>query len=186
MRIDRETGKLLDARQVPSPNFDDRPDGVEPDLLVIHNISLPPGRFGLGFIDDLFCNRLDPAADPYFKDICTLRVSSHLLLRREGERVQYVPFHKRAWHAGVSSYQGRASCNDYSIGIELEGTDTENYTSRQYTTLANVILALSEAYPGISTGRIVGHCDIAPGRKTDPGPAFDWEFLRGLLDVASS
>lgn len=179
MELDINSGLLLGARQVPSPNFDDRPADIPLDLLVIHNISLPPGQFGGGDIDALFCNRLDPAEHPYFSTINRLRVSSHLLLRRNGEVVQYVPFHKRAWHAGVSCFQGRTGCNDFSIGIELEGADDVPYDPRQYIALVDVIEVLISTWPGLA-GNIVGHSDIAPGRKTDPGPAFDWSVLKHL------
>lgn len=151
-------------------------------MLVIHNISLPPGQFGGPYIDDLFCNRLDPLGDEYFADIASLRVSSHLLIRRDGEVVQYVPFHRRAWHAGVSSYAGRQDCNDFSIGIELEGSDEMMYQETQHEVLAAVVMALVNAYPHINIERITGHSDIAPDRKTDPGAAFNWRHFRGLLD----
>lgn len=181
LNIDIDSGWLLQARQQASPNQDARPSGVQPELLVIHNISLPPGEYGGPWIDALFCNRLPANAHPYFATICTLQVSAHLLIRRDGELVQYVPFHRRAWHAGVSSYQGRERCNDFSIGIELEGQDDEAYEVIQYQQLAEVIRALEEAYPGIDRRRMAGHSDIAPGRKTDPGPAFDWDYLREVV-----
>lgn len=179
--IEPATGIITRARQVPSPNFDDRPPGVEPDLIVVHGISLPPGEFGGQWIDLFFTNRLPPDADPYFASIADLRVSSHLLIRRDGELVQYVPLLKRAWHAGQSSYRGREACNDFSVGIELEGTDGSPYEPAQYRVLADVILALCEVYPTLSIDRIAGHDEVAPGRKTDPGPAFDWPRLRTLL-----
>jgi AmpD protein len=179
--IDTATGWLQSARQVPSPNCDDRPPGTEPDLVVVHGISLPPGEFGGPWIDQLFTNALPAAAHPYFAGITDLRVSAHLLLRRDGEVVQYVPFHRRAWHAGVSSWAGRERCNDYSIGIELEGDDHSPYESAQYAMLARVIALLCRAYPRIAPDRIVGHSDIAPGRKSDPGVAFDWPRLRSLV-----
>lgn len=153
------------------------------DLVVVHNISLPPGEFGGPWIDDLFINRLDPKAHPAFADIAGLRVSAHLLIRRDGELVQYVPFYRRAWHAGVSRYEGRERCNDFSIGIELEGTDTRAFEAVQYERLVQVLGALMAAYPGLSRERIAGHADIAPGRKSDPGPAFDWRHLHALLDA---
>ncbi|HXH02309.1 MAG TPA: 1,6-anhydro-N-acetylmuramyl-L-alanine amidase AmpD [Candidatus Competibacteraceae bacterium] len=181
MRVDVGAGLLLGARQVISPNCDERPPGVAVELLVLHGISLPPGQFGGPWIDALFTNTLDSDADPFFDEIRALRVSAHLLVRRDGEVVQYVPFHKRAWHAGVSHYAGRERCNDFSIGIELEGTDHEPYSDRQYAVLAEVLQALLAAYPTLSAERIVGHSDIAPGRKTDPGPAFDWTRLHRLL-----
>ena len=167
--------RLSFARQVASPNCSERPAGTAIDLLVIHNISLPPGEFGGGHIDQLFCNCLDPDAHDYFRKICDLRVSSHLLIDRKGEVSQYVPFHLKAWHAGVSVYEGREQCNDFSVGIELEGTDFEPFTDAQYEQLVRITDLLSEAYPGIAAGRVVGHSDIAPGRKTDPGPCFDWQ-----------
>jgi len=178
-------GLVDGVRQCPSPNCDERPPGREINLLVIHNISLPPGQFGGPFIDDLFLNRLDPAADPYFQNICELRVAPHLLIRRDGELIQYVPLSKRAWHAGQSAFQGCVSCNDFSIGIELEGTDDLPYTDIQYQMLAQVADAIMRAFPAITAERIVGHSDIAPGRKTDPGPAFDWSGFKGLLSCVS-
>jgi len=172
--------RLTSAEQETSPHFNERPAG-EISLLVIHNISLPPGEFGADYITDLFCNRLDPAVHSYFAEIAHLQVSAHLLITRCGRVIQYVPFDKRAWHAGVSCFEGRENCNDFSIGIELEGTDDLPYTSEQYEVLSRVALVLMKAYPGITTQRITGHCDIAPGRKTDPGPAFDWpRFLNTL------
>jgi len=177
---------LLDARQVPSPNFDERPDGCEISLIVIHGISLPPGVYGGPEIDRFFTNTLDPDAHPYFKEIADQQVSSHLLMRRDGEVVQYVPFSKRAWHAGESCFDGRAACNDFSIGIELEGQDEEPYTPAQYERLAAVIRTLTESFPELSTRRLAGHCDIAPLRKTDPGPAFDWSRLRQRLVACTS
>jgi AmpD protein len=182
LSLDRQSGLIREADYRPSPNCDERPDGGDISLLVVHGISLPPGQFGGDWIDDLFTNRLDPDADPYFPGIHQLRVSSHLLIRRDGELVQYVPFNRRAWHAGVSSFQGRERCNDYSIGVELEGTDETPYEEVQYQRLAEVVELLMSNYPEINRERIVGHCDIAPGRKTDPGPAFSWEHLAGLLD----
>jgi N-acetyl-anhydromuramoyl-L-alanine amidase len=161
------------ARQLPSPNQDARPAGMAPELIVIHCISLPPGEFGGPWIDRLFTNRLDPEAHPYFAEIAALRVSAHLLLRRNGALVQYVPFHRRAWHAGASSWRGRERCNDFSVGIELEGTDDGDYTTAQYRRLAAVIRALCRAYPSLSPRRLATHSEIAPGRKTDPGPGFD-------------
>jgi len=183
MRIDRHW--LTGAVRIESPNFDDRPDADDISLIVIHCISLPPGEFGHAYIDQLFCNRLDPAAHPYFESIHRLQVSAHLLIKRGGEVTQYVAFDKRAWHAGVSSYQGRERCNEFSIGIELEGAEDMPYTEAQYSMLAAAITALLNAYPKLSKQRITGHSDIAPGRKTDPGAAFDWAKLRQLLDAAS-
>jgi len=181
MRVDADTGIVTEARQVPSPNCDDRPAGVAPDLIVLHGISLPPGRFGGDAIDRLFTNTLAPEAHPYFREIAGMRVSSHLLIRRDGDVVQYVPIHRRAWHAGESCYCGRRVCNDFSVGIELEGTDDTPYADAQYVRLAETIPALIAAYPTLHRRRIVGHCDIAPGRKTDPGESFDWQrFYRTL------
>lgn len=172
---------LAHARQLESPNCDDRPVGCPVSLLVIHGISLPPGEYGGPYIDALFTNQLDPDAHPYFADMAKLRVSSHLLIRRDGELVQYVPLTRRAWHAGESNFGGQSECNDFSIGIELEGQDDSPYTDRQYEVLATTIRTLQDNFPQITSGRIVGHCDIAPSRKTDPGPAFDWVRLRGLI-----
>lgn len=179
--VEPHTGWLAGARHVPSPNCDARPAGILPELLVIHGISLPPGGFGGPWIERLFTNDLPADAHPYFATIEGLRVSSHLLIRRDGEVVQFVPFNARAWHAGVSSYHGRERCNDFSIGIELEGTDELAYEPAQYRVLARVIRLLCAAYPGLSTQHLVGHSDIAPGRKSDPGDAFDWQRLRALL-----
>lgn len=184
MKLDEQGDWLLDARRVLSPNCDARPPDTPVSLLVIHGISLPPGEYGGPWIDDLFCNRLDAGAHPCFRDIAGLRVSSHLLIRRDGELVQYVPFSQRAWHAGESCHAGRRACNDFSIGIELEGQDDQPYADVQYRRLAEVVTTLRAAWPDIATDAIVGHSDIAPGRKTDPGPAFDWRRLRTLLGLA--
>ncbi|MGR9046595.1 MAG: 1,6-anhydro-N-acetylmuramyl-L-alanine amidase AmpD [Gammaproteobacteria bacterium] len=175
--------KLTGVKYCFSPNFDERPDPDDISLLVIHCISLPPGEFGSDAIDRLFGNTLNPEDHPYFKTIHHLQVSSHLLIRREGEIVQYVPFDKRAWHAGQSEYRGRSRCNDFSIGIELEGTETVPYSMAQYRQLAVVIQGLLTHYPRLSKTAIVGHSDIAPGRKIDPGASFDWEKLSVLLDT---
>lgn len=172
------------ARRALSPNANPRPEGCLPELLVIHNISLPPGQFGGGHVQQLFQNSLDPDAHPYFAEVAALEVSAHLLLERDGTLTQFVGFDQRAWHAGVSCYQGREACNDFSIGIELEGCDDTPYTDVQYTQLALLVSSLLEYYPSLTKERIVGHSDIAPGRKTDPGPGFDWERLRGLLSTA--
>jgi AmpD protein len=174
-------GILVAARQCPSPNQDARPPGCVPDLLVIHAISLPPGEFGGEWIDALFQNRLVPQAHPYFHRIAGLRVSAHLLVRRDGELVQYVPLHRRAWHAGPSSFRGRSACNDFSIGIELEGTDDSPFDDIQYLTLVEASRRVLRLYPAITPDHIVGHSDIAPGRKTDPGPYFDWRRYRHML-----
>ena len=181
-------GWLASARQVPSPNCDDRPTGIAPELIVVHGISLPPGEFGGPWIDALFTNTLPTDAHPYFTEVAALRVSAHVLVRRDGELVQYVPFHRRAWHAGASSWRGRERCNDFSVGIELEGTDTRAYEPAQYAALARLVAKLCRAYSTLSPDRMVGHSDIAPGRKSDPGIAFDWPLLRALtryeLEVA--
>ena len=171
---------LVEAERIISPNFDDRPE-ARIDLLVVHNISLPPGQFGGPYISQLFTNQLVAREHPYFQEIATLQVSSHLLIRRNGAVIQFVPFDKRAWHAGSSCYQQETNCNDFSIGIELEGTDDQAYEESQYLRLADVTRALMRSYPGIHEGRITGHSEIAPGRKTDPGPAFDWRRYRQLL-----
>ncbi len=181
IHVDAATGLLAGARQVLSPHFDERPAGVQPDLLVIHGISLPAGQFGGPWIDRLFTGNLHPQAHPSFRDIAGLRVSAHAVIRRDGGITQYVPFGHRAWHAGRSQFQGRDACNDFSIGIELEGSDTTPYTDAQYESLTVLVAALLSAYPGLSTQRIAGHSDIAPGRKTDPGPAFDWARWRQML-----
>lgn len=173
---------LTNAIHIPSPNFDERTDSQDISLLVIHCISLPPGQFGNHYIDQLFCNQLAPDQHPYFKDIYQLKVSAHVLIKRDGTCVQYVPFDKRAWHAGQSNYCGRERCNDFSIGIELEGTEVIAYTDQQYEQLATVIALLLETYPGLSRNRITGHSDIAPGRKTDPGAYFDWQKLGIMLN----
>jgi len=181
VNIDPAGERLLEARQVASPNCDARPPGREVSLVIIHGISLPPGHYGGPEIDQLFTNQLDAAAHPYFAPIAGLKVSTHLLIRRDGELVQYVPFNLRAWHAGESCYEGCSACNDFSIGIELEGQDHEAYTGVQYEQLAAVLQVLIETFPHLSAGRIAGHSDVASGRKTDPGPAFDWNTLRQRL-----
>ena len=173
-------GWLSPATRLPSPHHNARPQG-DVSLLVIHGISLPPGEFGGPWIGDLFLGRLDPEAHPYFAGIASLQVSAHCLIRRDGELVQFVSFDERAWHAGVSEFAGRAACNDFSIGIELEGTDTSGYTEAQYRKLAAVSRCLMHHYPDITPERIVGHSDIAPGRKTDPGTGFDWALYRAML-----
>lgn len=181
MIINHNTGWITDACWIPSPNQDARPEGVVIDLLVIHGISLPPGCFGGPYIDALFTNTLDCAVHPYFQGLRGMKVSSHLLIRRNGELVQYVPLHRRAWHAGVSCHAGRERCNDFSIGIELEGTDDLPYNDVQYDRLIPLCAAIMQAYPAITLDNIVGHCHIAPERKTDPGPGFDWLRLRSSL-----
>lgn len=178
-------GLIEPARWVPSPNYSTRPSQSAISLVVVHNISLPPGEFGGGFIEDFFQNRLDGQAHPYFASIEQLQVSAHCLIDRGGVLTQFVNFEHRAWHAGVSRFEGRENCNDYSIGIELEGTDDTAFTPEQYATLAQVCRALMDHYPLISLGRIVGHSDVAPGRKTDPGPAFDWDYFQQALKALS-
>lgn len=179
----REQGRLHGARWCPSPNYGARPEPAEISLLVVHNISLPPGQFGGGYIEAFFQNRLDHCVHPYFATIEGLQVSAHGLIERTGELVQFVDLRQRAWHAGRSSFCGQEECNDYSIGIELEGTDDQPYTDAQYHTLARVTVDIMAAWPDITPDRIVGHSDIAPGRKTDPGPAFDWAEFRRLLSA---
>jgi len=176
------TGLLLGIRQVLSPHWDERPAGVLPELIVIHGVSMPPGEFGGPWIEQLFTGGLRPEAHPHFALVANLRVSAHALVRRGGEVVQFVPFGRRAWHAGASSWQGRAACNDFSVGIELEGTDELPYEDAQYSVSAALIRALCSAYPSLALANVVGHSDIAPGRKNDPGPSFDWPRLRSLLD----
>ena len=175
-------GWLSAGTRLESPNTDKRPNSADISLLVIHNISLPPEQFGGPYIGQLFSNCLDASQHSYFVDICQLKVSSHLLIDREGAITQFVPFDQRAWHAGVSEFEGRSNCNDFSIGIEMEGSDNIAYTDIQYSVLAKVTTLLLAHYPAITSERIVGHSDIAPGRKTDPGPAFDWpRYRKGLV-----
>jgi N-acetyl-anhydromuramoyl-L-alanine amidase len=184
LRVDLKSGLMQGARHVASPNFDARPSGVVADLIVVHGISLPPGEFGGPWIDRLFSNSLPPDMHPYFAEIDGLRVSSHLLVARDGGLTQFVSFTDRAWHAGESRYEGRTACNDFSIGVELEGVDTLPYEAAQYDTLGEVVAALCDAYPRLSAERLVGHSDISPGRKTDPGPAFDWERAHRRISAA--
>ena len=178
-----ESGWLSGASRCPSPNCNERPDRDDISLLVIHNISLPPGQYGTGCVEEFFCNRLDCDAHPYFENLRDLEVSAHLLVERDGSVTQFVEFERRAWHAGASRFEGRENCNDFSIGIELEGCDSEAYTDAQYASLATITGEIMRNYPAITRDRITGHSDIAPGRKTDPGPAFDWERLRRLVDL---
>lgn len=184
--IDPNTGLLNTCEFITSPNFDDRPQNAQVDLIVIHNISLPAGKLSGPYINDLFLNRFNTKAHPSFVEISNLKVSCHCLIRRDGKIIQYVPFTKRAWHAGVSAFQGREKCNDYSIGIELEGADNVPYTVKQYKSLIKLLNLLMAIYKKVTLERIVGHSTIAPGRKTDPGPAFDWQRLfaelKGRLD----
>lgn len=176
------TGLLVGVRQVFSPHHDARPSGVATDLVVLHGISLPPGEFGGPGIEQLFTGGLNADAHPYYREIAGARVSAHVLVRRDGELLQFVPFGRRAWHAGLSSHAGRSGCNDFSIGIELEGTDAAPYTDAQYLRAAALLRALFHAYPDLAASRVVGHSDIAPGRKTDPGPAFDWGRLNQYIE----
>jgi len=177
---------LVEAAHCPSPNRDARPAGIDIELLVVHAISLPPGRYGGGFVQDFFCNRLPVNAHPYFAEIAAMRVSAHCLIERDGRITQFVSFDDRAWHAGVSCWNGRECCNDFSIGIELEGCDDDGFESIQYEQLARLAIALGRRYPALQTNSldaaICGHSDIAPGRKTDPGPGFDWASFRLLLN----
>lgn len=175
---------LTTASRIVSPNCDERPKNTTISLLVLHCISLPPGQFGGDAITRLFTNQLDPQAHPYFREIYQLKVSAHVLIRRRGEIIQFVPFDKRAWHAGQSCYRGEFQCNDFSIGIELEGTDDTCYTDIQYAQLATLTKVLVMNYPTLSLERIAAHSDIAPGRKTDPGDLFDWQRLRDLCKIA--
>ena len=181
MQIDSD-GLLLGARYIPSPNCDRRPEGNSVELLVIHNINLPPGEFGGPGIIDLFTNKLDPAVHPYYREIVDLRVSSHFLIRCDGEIIQFVSCELRAWHAGDSNWRGRSRCNDYSLGVELEGTDHMPFEDAQYKRLAGLTRALKAKYPIAS---IVGHSDIAPGRKTDPGPCFNWALYGSMITPAA-
>ena len=176
--------KLVGVKHCFSPNHDERPEPNDISLTVIHCISLPPNQFGADYIERLFCNELNPDEHPYFQEICHLKVSAHILIRRNGEIIQFVPFDKRAWHAGESKYMGRSKCNDFSIGIELEGTEWEPYSDAQYQQLAEILKCLFKAYPGLSKSTITGHSNIAPNRKTDPGESFDWQRLFQLLENA--
>lgn len=175
-------GWLSDVDKIKSPHYSSRDLDSPISLLVVHNISLPPGQFGGPYITDLFLGNLSPDDDPYFQEIHQLRVSAHCLIRRDGQLIQYVSFDDKAWHAGVSSFNGREKCNDFSIGIELEGTDSIPYTNIQYQQLVCLVKKLQEYYPLISHNHLVGHCDIAPGRKTDPGESFDWHYFKSLLN----
>ncbi|MEM6639133.1 MAG: 1,6-anhydro-N-acetylmuramyl-L-alanine amidase AmpD [Pseudomonadota bacterium] len=181
--FDPITGRSPDARWHPSPHFDARPDGFSPELLVVHSISLPPDEFGGPYIDDLFAGTLDISAHESFQSLRGYRVSAHLLIRRDGELVQYVSCHDRAWHAGASTFQGRENCNDFSVGVELEGSDRIPYRAIQYRRLADVYAGLADIYPMLALNPVVGHADIAPSRKTDPGPQFDWPGFRAMLPV---
>ena len=184
--VNASLGLIEPASVSLSPNCDARPDGAEPALIVIHGISLPPGEFGGTEIEDFFMNRLDCAGHPFFQQVSGLKVSAHLLIRRDGELIQFVPFTKRAWHAGESEFRARKNCNDYSIGIELEGDDNTPYDDQQYDVLVAVLSALIGAYPAISPREIAAHSDVSSGRKTDPGPVFDWLRLYDDLSADGS
>lgn len=181
MQINLATGLLSPCQQILSPNRDQRPDNDTIDLIIIHSISLPPGQYGGDAIERFFTNRLAADEHPYFQQIAEMKVSAHILIKRDGHIIQFVPFHERAWHAGVSSYQAREQCNNFAIGIELEGSDTDKFEQIQYTQLARLILALEQTYPDLHRDAVTGHSDIAPGRKTDPGDRFDWQILNNLL-----
>lgn len=178
-----QNGYVLEAIQCPSANFNQRPNDAQVSLLVVHNISLPPRKFGGGYVQAFFCNQLDAKEHPYFETIADLQVSAHLFIERDGQVTQFVSLEQRAWHAGRSSFQGQPECNDFSIGIELEGADDIAYTQEQYETLANLTESICRAYPNIRAERITGHSDIAPGRKTDPGDSFDWSYFRSKLTL---
>ena len=184
LTIDAGRGLINEARFVPSPNQDPRPPGATLDLIVVHGIGLPPGEFGGAWVERLFLNELPGDAHPFFATLEGLKVSAHVFLRRDGTLVQFVPFHARAWHAGVSAWRYRTACNDFSIGIEVEGADEIAYEPVQYRVLAALIAALRSAYPTLALDALVGHSDVAPGRKTDPGPSFDWPHLGDLLGRA--
>ncbi len=181
LRLNQQTHLLEPVHFLPSPHQDERPHDAHIDMIVIHGISLPPGQFNTPAVEQFFCGRLNTSSDPTLLAIANLNVSSHLFIKRTGDIIQFVPFNKRAWHAGESHFAGKTRCNDFSIGIELEGTDDTPYESVQYQRLAHVVQLLMQAYAAIVPERIVGHEHIAPGRKTDPGPFFDWQHLKGLI-----
>ena len=183
LRVDPTRNWVTGARQISSPNCDDRPVAADISLVVIHGISLPPRQYGGPFIDQLFTNSLNPDAHAYFAEIALLRVSSHLFVDRRGAVTQYVPLIRRAWHAGKSEFRGRPACNDFSIGIELEGCDDEAYCDAQYKVGAALVVELMRVWPAIRPDHVVRHSDIAPGRKTDPGPAFDWQRFRTAVEA---
>ncbi|MGF7453715.1 1,6-anhydro-N-acetylmuramyl-L-alanine amidase AmpD [Pasteurella bettyae] len=184
-QLNIKDGWITRVRKVVSPHFDKRPDNQDISLLVIHYISLPPEQFGGGYIEDFFQGRLDPMGHPYFAEIHQVRVSAHCLIDRNGRITQFVNFNDRAWHAGISSFEGREKCNDFSIGIELEGSNTQPFTESQYQSLAKLTKQIQKTYPQITTNRIVGHSDIAPGRKIDPGQYFDWSKYFNLISSSS-
>lgn len=181
MEFNIQAGIVAAARWVPTPNYSQRPDVQDVSLLVIHNISLPPGEFGGGFVEAFFQNQLDSSLHPYFAEIEQLCVSAHCFIDRAGVLTQFVNLHDRAWHAGISEFAGRDNCNDYSVGIELEGTDYIPYSHQQYLTLASLCANLLRYFPAITPERIVGHCTVAPERKSDPGPSFEWDYFHQLL-----
>ena len=180
MHLDETSGKIIGVPFIPTPNYDLRPAGIDIDMLVVHCINLPPGDFEKDHVVDFFLNQLDTSLHPFYESVKGLKVSAHCYIPRDGNLLQFVPLHARAWHAGVSQFQGRERCNDYSIGIELEGDEETPYTAAQYSCLSQLTQMLFEAYPNLTPDRVVGHSDIAPGRKTDPGPAFDWAYYRSL------
>lgn len=181
MKLNKETGLVSAAKFVASPNFDDRPKDIDIEALVLHCISLPPGKYGGPFIEQLFCNCLDPKEHEYFPEVCHLKVSAHFLIRRNGELIQFVSANKRAWHAGKSCFKNRGNVNDFSVGIELEGIDDGPFEDAQYDTLVQLTNALMSVYPKIKKPNLVAHSDIAPGRKTDPGDYFAWDrYLQQL------
>ncbi|MBB1348935.1 MULTISPECIES: 1,6-anhydro-N-acetylmuramyl-L-alanine amidase AmpD [unclassified Pseudoalteromonas] len=184
MQID-SSGVAANITQRPCTHFDERPENTDISLLVIHNISLPAGQFGTEYVDALFMGEIDCNAHPSFCDLNGLRVSAHCFIKRTGEIIQYVPFNKRAWHAGQSEYEGQSACNNFSIGIELEGTDTTPYSLAQYEVLTTLSKSIIQRYPKITPSRIVGHCDIALGRKTDPGSSFNWPLFFNMLEQLS-
>jgi N-acetyl-anhydromuramoyl-L-alanine amidase len=183
MYVNQQSGLLEGAHFIASPNCDDRPADSAIEVLVVHAISLPPGEFGGPGVLQLFTNQLDFSAHPFYTEIAELKVSAHVFIRRDGEAIQFVPFHQRAWHAGTSCCEGREQVNDFSVGIELEGTDEAPFERIQYDRLVAVTQALMRAYPAITPGRVYGHADISPGRKTDPGPQFDWVAFRTQLEA---
>ena len=185
-KLDHASGLVAPARFIASPNRDQRPDETEIDVVVLHAISLPPRQYGGVFIEQFFTNRLDTTAHPYFAELRDLKVSAHFLIKRNGELIQFVPTRERAWHAGESTFRGREKVNDFSLGIELEGCDEEPFETPQYDSLSNLIQCLMNAHPAIRPDHIVGHNDIAPDRKTDPGPCFDWTRLRESIAPASA
>jgi AmpD protein len=181
VKINPNTGLIENIPFIASPNCDARPENTEIDLIVIHSICLPPGEYGGPWIEKFFTNQLPADEHPYFDEIKDLKVSAHVIIHRDGSLQQFVPFSQRAWHAGKSCYEGREACNDFSIGIELEGTDDSAFEDIQYQRLAELIMSLEKIYPGINRKRLAGHSDISSGRKTDPGSGFNWGKLKELL-----